>query len=97
MPFEATWTELETLILSKVSQKKKDKYHDITYIWNLIYSTNEPFHRKENQGHGEQSCGCQGRGGGNGMDWEFGVNRFKLLPLERISNKILMCSTGNCI
>ena len=27
MPLAATWMELETLILSEVSQKKKDKYH----------------------------------------------------------------------
>ena len=27
MPFAATWVELETLILSEVSQKEKDKYH----------------------------------------------------------------------
>ena len=47
MPFAATWMELETLILSEVSQKEKDKYH-ITNIWNLIYGTNETFHRKEN-------------------------------------------------
>ena len=26
MPFVATWMELETLILSEVSQKEKDKY-----------------------------------------------------------------------
>uniref|UniRef100_A0A8W4FFA4 DUF1725 domain-containing protein n=1 Tax=Sus scrofa TaxID=9823 RepID=A0A8W4FFA4_PIG len=48
MPFAATWMELETLILSEVSQKKKDKYHMISHIWNLVYGTNEPFHRKEN-------------------------------------------------
>ena len=30
MPFIATWMELETLILSKVSQKEKDKYHMIS-------------------------------------------------------------------
>ena len=30
MPFAATWMELETLILSEVSQKEKDKYHMIT-------------------------------------------------------------------
>jgi len=50
MPFAATWMELETLILS---QKEKDKYHMIPHIWNLIYGTNEPFHRKENHGLGE--------------------------------------------
>ena len=27
MPFVATWMELETLILSEVSQKEKSKYH----------------------------------------------------------------------
>ena len=47
MPFAATWMELETLILSEISQKEKDKYHMISHIWNLIHGTNEPFHRKE--------------------------------------------------
>ena len=28
----ATWMELETLILSEVSQKEKDKYHMISLI-----------------------------------------------------------------
>ena len=32
MPFAATWMELEILILSEVSQKKKDKYHMISLI-----------------------------------------------------------------
>ena len=32
MPFAATWMELETLILSGVSQKEKDKYHMISFI-----------------------------------------------------------------
>ena len=52
MPFAATWMELETLILSEISQKEKDKYHMISHIWNLIYGTNEPFHRKEKHGLG---------------------------------------------
>ena len=34
MPFAAAWMDLETIILSKVSQTEKDKY-DITYMWNL--------------------------------------------------------------
>ena len=33
MPFAATWMDLETVIQSEVSQKKKDKYN-ITYMWN---------------------------------------------------------------
>ena len=36
-------------------------------------------------------------GGGSGKDRELGVNRCRLLPLERISNEILLCSTGNSV
>ena len=32
MPFAATWMELETLILSEIRQKEKDKYHVISLI-----------------------------------------------------------------
>ena len=32
MPYAATWMELETLILSEVSQKEKDKYHMMSFI-----------------------------------------------------------------
>ena len=32
MPFVATWMELETLILSEVSQEEKHKYHMIILI-----------------------------------------------------------------
>ena len=35
MPLAATWMELETLILSEVSQKEKDKYHIISLISGL--------------------------------------------------------------
>ena len=34
--------DLEILMLSKVSETEKDKYHyDITYMWNLKHNTNE--------------------------------------------------------
>ena len=32
MLFAATWMELETVILSEMSQKDKDKYHMISLI-----------------------------------------------------------------
>ena len=40
---------------TKWSQSEREGQipYDFTYIWNLIYGTNEPFHRKENHGHGE--------------------------------------------
>ena len=31
------------------------------------------------------------------MDWELGVNEYKLLLLEWISNEIVLCSTENCL
>ena len=37
MPFAATWMELETLILSEVSQKERDKYHMISFISGILY------------------------------------------------------------
>ena len=60
--------ELASLILSEVSQKEKDKYHDITHIWYLIYSTNETFHRKENHGLGEYRL-VVAKGEGEGVGW----------------------------
>ena len=35
MPFAATWMDLDIFILSEVSQTEKDKYMNITYMWNL--------------------------------------------------------------
>ena len=32
MPFAAPWMDLETVILSEVRQKEKDKYHMISLI-----------------------------------------------------------------
>ena len=49
------------------------------------------FHRKENHGQGEQTCGCQDR---RGVTGNLGL---KLLPLEWISNGILLYSKGNYV
>ena len=36
MPFAATWMDLEIIILSKVSQTEKDKYHMISLICGIF-------------------------------------------------------------
>ena len=46
MPHAATWMDLETIILSKVTQRKTKSY-DITYMWNLKYDTNELIYKTE--------------------------------------------------
>ena len=42
---------------------------------NLKYGTDELIYmeQKQTHRHGEKTCDCRGRGGGSGMDWEFGV------------------------
>ena len=40
---------------------------------------------------------AKGDGGRSGMDWEFGVNGYKLLHLEWIGNEVLLYSTGNYV
>ena len=55
------------------SERERQVPYDITYIWNLIFSTIESFHRKENHGLGEEACGCQGRGEGVGWMGSLGL------------------------
>ena len=62
MSFAATWVKLETLILSQVSQKEKDKYHMLSHIWNLTYGTNDTFHRQEAHGLENRLVVVKGRG-----------------------------------
>ena len=53
MPFAATWMELEILILSKVSQKEKEKYHMISLMNGILNKQTKPTE------HIEQISGCQ--------------------------------------
>ena len=58
----------------------------------MISTEQKQYHRRA-----EQTCDCQEGGRGNGMGWEFGVGRCKLLHLEWVSNEVLLYSTGNSI
>ena len=53
--------------------------------------------QKQTHRHRELTCGSQGGGGGGWMDWELGIGRCKLLHIEWMDNKVLLCSTGSCI
>ena len=35
LPFATTWMDSEAITLSEIRQTEKDKYFDITYMWNL--------------------------------------------------------------
>ena len=41
LPFAKAWMELESIMLSEISQEVKDIPPDITYKWNLINKTNK--------------------------------------------------------
>ena len=49
MPFIAAWFQLESIILSEVNQKEKDKSHMLSLIWMWILKsdTNEPIYETE--------------------------------------------------
>ena len=51
IPFEATWMDLEVILLSEVSQIEKDKHHMISHTWNLKNKTNELIYRTETDLH----------------------------------------------
>ena len=60
MPSAATWIDLEIVILSKVNHTEKDKYHDITYMWNLkkmlmnLFTKQKQSHRCRKETYGYQ-------------------------------------------
>ena len=64
MPFLATWMELETLILSEVSQKEKEKYHMILLTRGIQNTTqmNLSTKQKQTHKHREETSSCQGGG-----------------------------------
>ena len=47
--FATTWMDLESIMLSEISQSQKDKCHMISYMWNLRNKTNNQRGKKERQ------------------------------------------------
>ena len=53
-------------------------------------------HRYREQTGGHQWGEGRGRGkGGGGINWEIGIDLYMLLYIKQITNKNLLCSTGN--
>ena len=65
MPFAAAWLDLETITLSRVSQKKKDRYLVIPLVmWNLKYKWTYLWTRNRLPDiKNIETSGCQGGGG----------------------------------
>ena len=79
LPYTTTWMELDSIILSEISQSEKDKYHmiHVEFMWNLRNKTNEQRKKKRERQtkkqilhHGEKTDGYQRRGGwGVVVEW----------------------------
>ena len=66
---------------------------------NLKYDTNEPIYETETDSQ-TQKTNLRlpvGKGGGGGINQEFGISRYKLLYIKQINNKALLYNMGNCI
>ena len=84
MPFAAIWMELEIVILSEVSQTKKEKYH-IPYMQNLKRNeTNELIFRIETNLQTQRMNLWLPGGRMRGRDREFGINMYTLLYFKWI-------------
>ena len=80
------------------SERERQIPYDTTYMWNLnVAQMNLSTRQKQTHRHREQTGGCQRAGGWGGKDWEFGINRGKLLYIGWINNKVLLYSTGKYI
>ena len=68
-------------------------------MWNLKDNTNELICKTETGSQTERAdlWSPRERKNGEGMDWEFGISRCKLLHIEWINSKVLLLSTGNYI
>ena len=80
MPLAATWTGLESITLSEVSQTEEDKFHyDIAYMWNLKKDTNEFI--KQSYRCRKQTNGYQERVRG-GINWKIETDIYIVLYIK---------------
>ena len=95
MPFAATWMDLEIVIQSEESQRRR------SIIWYPLYVESEKkwykWTYKPERTHRLRgwTYGCQDEGCREGIFREFGINMYTLLYLKWITNKDLLYRTWN--
>ena len=63
-------------------------------MWNLKYSTNKAIYKIE-RGSWRSDLWLLRWGTGRGMEWGFGIGRYKLSHLEWLNHKVLLYTTRN--
>ena len=91
MPFAATWMDIEVIIHQWSKSESKTPY-DITYMQNLKYEANEFIYDIEIDSQTQKTNlwlpkwnGC-----GEGINQEFGINRYKLLYIKQIKQGLIV-------
>ena len=79
MPFAATWMDLEMIILSEVGQTKTDTicYHLYVESKEMTQINSFVKQKQMKQTHIENKFVIASGEVGGGMEWEFGVSRYK--------------------
>ena len=79
--FVETWMDLESVIQSKVCQKKKQMLY-ITHTWNLEKCIDDLIYKTENRDrHRERMCRYQTGKGWSRHNWKIGIDTYTLLTL----------------
>ena len=92
--FVVRWMELESVIQSEVNQKEKNKYHILMHICGIQKNgTDKPVCKAEidtdvENKHTDTKGGQ--KGGGGGINWEFGIDLCTLICIKQITNKNLL-------
>ena len=74
IPYEATWMDLEIVILSEVSQTEEDKYYTVSHPCGIQNTTqvNIPRKQKQTHRHRRQTVVVKWEGGvGRGGVWDW--------------------------
>ena len=97
MPFAEIQIDLEIIIQSEMSQRKKISC--ITYLCNLQYDTNKHIceTKPDSQTQRTDLWLPWGMRGGRGVDWEFQISRCKRFYIGWINHTLLLRSTGNYV
>ena len=96
MPFAATWIDLESVILNEVSQKRRNIVWYPLYVESEINDANElTYKTKQVHKLRKQAYGFWGKGQGEQIVREFGMDVYTLIYLKWATNKNLLYSTGN--
>ena len=97
MPFATTWMDQKAIILNEVERKRQ--YRMLSFIGRIQIMTQMNLYTKKKQIHREDTYGCQGGLGGEGMwegiDREFGIDMYTLLYFKWITNRDILYSTGH--